>query len=346
MGRSPLSVRTSQAGLAGSLCRHLVVILCMAATSVGSVYQDSRAPKAQTSKPPEVLSPHPRPESRSVPKTFVDLTPAELAKEVRELKHLQPAESQDALPEILRRVGSAVTAFFENFPNTTCTERVISSVDMRPSMSPDEINYGLIPNHTAESNYDLKFNYLVLAKSGADKAVLQEFRTNSKGEQVTIPPQEGVVTIGFAAMFQHFYPELQEDSRFRYLGRQHMKGQHTYVVSFAQRPERARHTSLINFGGRSGTVFLQGVAWIDPVTYGIMRMRTDILKEIGGTGLRKETTDVEYAEVTFEQGNRSMWLPQEVTVSGQLGRYVFHNRHRYSDYRLFVVKAEEKPQSP
>ena len=117
-------------------------------------------------------------------------------------------------------------------------------------------------------------------------------------------------------------------------------------VSFAQRPERARHASLINFGGRSGTVFLQGVAWIDPVTYGIMRMRTDILKEVGGTGLRKETTDVEYAVVTFKQGNRSMWLPQEVTVNGELRGYVFHNRHRYSDYRLFSVQTEEKPKSP
>ena len=285
-------------------------------------------------------------ESPGAPKTFVDMTSAELAKLVPELKHLEPAQNQDMLPQILERSGAAVAAFYDNFPNTTSTERVISSVDVDTSMTPDEIYYGLQSNHTEEKSYDLKFNYLVLAKPGADKTVLQEFRTNSKGEQVTIPSRQGVVTIGFAAMFQHLYPNFQEDSRFRYLGRQKMKGQDTYVVSFAQRPERARHPSLVNFGGRSGTVFLQGVAWIDPVTYGIMRMRTDILKEVGGTGLRKETTDVEYAAVTFEQGNRSMWLPQEVTVNGQLGPYVFHNRHRYSDYRLFVVKAEEKPQSP
>src|ERR1035441_10470564 len=44
----------------------------------------------------------------SVPKTFVDLTPAELAQVVPELKHLKPAESQDMLPQILQLVGTAV----------------------------------------------------------------------------------------------------------------------------------------------------------------------------------------------------------------------------------------------
>ena len=61
-------------------------------------------------------------------KTFVDLTPAELADIVPELKHLQPGESQDELPEILDRAGATVAAFLDKFPNTTCTERVSSDV--------------------------------------------------------------------------------------------------------------------------------------------------------------------------------------------------------------------------
>jgi len=41
-----------------------------------------------------------------------------------------------------------------------------------------------------------------------------------------------------------------------------------------------------------------------------------------------------------------MYLPHEVTVTGQLGQYLFHNQHRYSDYRLFKVAVEEKRDQP
>ena len=50
--------------------------------------------------------------------------------------------------------------------------------------------------------------------------------------------------------------------------------------------------------------------------------------------------------MTFKQGGKTLWLPREVTVSGQLNKYMFHNRHSYSDYRLFIVHTEEKQKSP
>jgi len=47
-------------------------------------------------------------ESQEIPKTFVDMTPAELAKAIPELKHLELAENQDLLPQILTRTGAKV----------------------------------------------------------------------------------------------------------------------------------------------------------------------------------------------------------------------------------------------
>jgi hypothetical protein len=41
-----------------------------------------------------------------------------------------------------------------------------------------------------------------------------------------------------------------------------------------------------------------------------------------------------------------LWLPREVTVSGQLDKYIFHNLHRYSDWRLFIVQTGQKQKSP
>jgi len=261
-------------------------------------------------------------------KAFVETPPAELARQLPELKHLQPANSQDELPEILSRVGERLKIFFTNFPNTACSERVTSTVDS--------------PMQPAETHYDHVFNYLVLAKGGTNQNLFREYRTDDRGRPVSMPDTGGVVTIGFAGAIAHFYPDYQPDSRFRLLGREEMRGQDTYVLGFAQRPERGRRVQILAFGSHRGTAFMQGVAWIDAKTYEIVRMRTDILQETGDVDLGQETTEVDYAPVSFKHSNQTLLVPKEVTVFGRLGRYSFHNFHRYSDYRIFKVEAEEK----
>jgi hypothetical protein len=276
------------------------------------------------------VSGHKGAESKGVPKTFLDMTPAELAKEVPELKHLKSAESQDMLPLILERVGATVADFFDNFSNTTCTEHVIFTIDTRPLRHP--------------RHYEAKFNYVTMVKPGNDRTLLQELRTDSKGEPAKL--RGTVITSGFVTLPAYFHPDCHRDSRFQYLGREVVKGQSTYVVTFAQRPGVARQAGRVAFDDKAGFVFAQGVAWIDPARFRILRLRTDIQKPELNVGLQRETTEVEYSEVTFKQGGKTLWLPREVTVSGQLNQYIFQNQHRYSDYRLFIVQTEEKQKSP
>lgn len=324
------------------------LLLCLA-LSVGLLSAGSRA-ASQNSNPPDVqalegqshdanpllrfrLAPSQgtasADESREAPKTFVDMAPAELAGAVPELNHLKPAESQDALPKILERAGSAVAAFFDNFPNTTCTEHVTSHVH-RVKLK------GVL-------RYDHTYNYLALAEEGSIKGRLREYRTNAQGE---IVQPEGIVTFGFVALSVNFHPDYQADSRYRYQGREEIEKQNTYVVAFAQRPQVARQTASVQYLGQGGTVYLQGVAWIDPVSFRIVRLRTDLEQPESNIGLQKETIQVLYSEVTFGKSGETLWLPLEVTVTGQLKQYVFHNQHRYSDYRLFNVQVEQKPDKP
>ncbi len=271
-------------------------------------------------------------ESRDGPKTYVDMTLAELANAVSELKHLKPAESQDMLPQILQRAGAAVAAFFDNFPNTTCTEQVTSLVDT--------------PSRTRPLHYDNKYNYVALAQAGAEKGRLREYRTDAKGDPVQPDAKTGVVTVGFVALSAHFHPDYQADSRFRYLGREEMEKQDTYVIAFAQQPQVARQTSSVQFLGRSGIVFVQGVAWMDPASFRIIRLRIDMQQPDSYVGLLKETTQVLFSEVSFAHSDKTLWLPREVTVTGQLEKYLFRNQHRYTDYRLFNVEVEQKQDKP
>ena len=295
---------TSAARLAQVACRCLALALLIAANGPRAAAQD-------------------RPEF----KTFVDMTPAELATQVHELKHLTPASSQEMLPEILQRVGAAVADFFESFSNTTSTEHLSSTVD--------------IPGERRDLHYDAKLNYVALVKTGGDKTRLEEYRTNPKGKVVELLSLQTVVSLGFVSMTVHLHPSYQPDSRFSYLGREKVERQDAYVVAFAQRPGVARRRSQVAFSGRTANELVQGVAWIDPVNFRVLRLRTDLEQPDPTVSLARETTQIEYFGVTFKQGGKSLWLPRQVSVRGQIGKYVYDNSHRYSDYRLFVVQTEE-----
>lgn len=279
-----------------------------------------------------MLAPHVRLYAQKSYKSFLEMTPAELAKRVPELKHLVPEPSQSLLPSILEGVGKAVADFYNNLPNTTCTERFISAVDT--------------PGETRALYYDTTFNYVALVKPGEDKTRLEEFRTGPKGEKIQLDSQATIITIGFVSMTAHFHPAYQADSRFLYLGRSAMEGRSTYAVAFAQRPEVARKTTRAVFKDRTATAFVQGLAWIDPESFKILRLRTDIQHPDDTVGLYRETTEIEYFEATFKHEGKVLWLPRQVNVSGQLNNFTFRNRHHYSDYRLFVVETNDSGPPP
>ncbi len=227
---------------------------------------------------------------------------------------------------IMKRVGATVTDFFDNFSNTTCTERISSVVDAKPGGAPLQL--------------ELKLSYVALLRPGKKGISLEEYRTNSKGEPAKV--LGSIVTSGFVSLISYFHPIYQRDSRFRYLGRELIKGKDTYVIAFAQVPGMARQAVEIRLGNKKGYVLLQGVAWIDPTRFRILRLWTELEQPDPNLGLQKEITEVEYSEVAFKQNRKMLWLPREVTVNGQLQKVAFSNQHRYSQYRLFAVETGEK----
>ena len=66
-------------------------------------------------------------------------------------------------------------------------------------------------------------------------------------------------------------------------------------------------------------------------------MRTDLLAPQPRVGLRRATTVVTFAPVQFHNKRGVFWLPLDVTVTVDLDKYTFVNRHTYSDYQVFTV---------
>ncbi len=262
---------------------------------------------------------------------IVDWTLDEMTRALPELKRLEPAQGQQELPLILQRVGENVETLFRNFPNTSSLEQVTQRRWSGEGWSEAEISQ--------------MFHYLALARPAETAPGLEEYRTDAKGRQAELHGlQRGfLLTQGFVSMAIYFHPLEQSGSAFRYLGRQMMHKRQTYVVAFAQRPAMARVTGQTTIGEKSVAILVQGVAWIDPASFQIVRLRTDLLAPREDIGLKRQTTEVDFDEVRFSSVAARLWLPRKVAVKQEWKDWTFYNLHRYSGFKLFKVEATTGP---
>ena len=253
---------------------------------------------------------------------------------VPELKDIVPATDQAPLNDVLSAVGKNVEAYFRNFPNTVSVEEIHQEK--------------LSHKGKVGGTMDQKFHYLCLGPTEETGQGFTEYRANLSGEGGQ--PQglkEGfMLTSGFASASLVFHPDYQAESTFRYLGRQKIDGRDTFVLAFAQRPEKSRLNGVFKMGETSMPTFSQGLAWVDSESYEILRLRTDLLKPLPEVRLEKETTEIDFGENHFKSIAQGFWLPREVTVRVDWNGKALRNKHEYSDFKLFNVGATQKVGKP
>ncbi len=250
--------------------------------------------------------------------------------EIPELKGLKPAIDQAQLSRILDRVSVNLQKFVANFANITALETI------------DETAMAATTRRRAQIE---QFRYLILARPEAGAFTLTEYRTDLKGREESgqgLTPGF-IKTTGFVSMALFLGPLEQPWSDFRHLGEQAVDGSLTEVVAFAEHVLPVAVTGRWLVGGRSVPLLVQGAAWIRSSDYQIIKMRTDLLAPI--PPLTRMTTKVSYAMNQLEGGPPDFWLPRQVAVTVDIGRFVFTNSHKYSDYRLFRVESVIKPES-
>ncbi|MGD1158288.1 MAG: hypothetical protein ABSA41_21045 [Terriglobia bacterium] len=264
--------------------------------------------------------------------TVMDWTPEQIRARP-ELQHLQMAEDQAELPAILQEVGKRVARFFDDFPNTTCTEEVLSELCWAAGRE-------------CGVTFEGKFRYLLLARQAEGGQIMTEYRTDAKGRPIDyrrLQPGQ-ILTSGFVgASLQHFDPQIQKASRFRYFGRQSVNRKEAEVVGFAEIPGKYPHP--IDFRQENGVVllFVQGLAWIDATTYQILRFQTHLLAPRPDVGLERLETRIEFHAIRLPETSNAFWLPTKVVVEAWLNHQHFRNTHRYSDFKLFRVESRIGP---
>jgi hypothetical protein len=139
------------------------------------------------------------------------------------------------------------------------------------------------------------------------------------------------------------------------LGEEKLDGRETYVVGFAQKPDKA--TLSVRMKGRDGSpahILVQGIAWIDKSNFQIVRMRTDLLAPRWDVGLNQQTTEVSLGKVQLADVTASLWLPINVKVYVEFTTHngavdevfelSYKNEHHYSDYQRYRVSAKVVPE--
>jgi hypothetical protein len=252
-------------------------------------------------------------------KPYLDDSLPNLEKELPELQHLQPAPNQDRLSTILTHVGHECVGLLERTPDVIAEEQVSIVVDK-----------ALIRRE--------KFGYLVLVQPTPNGLMLQDYRTDNDGLRVADPAMGSGE--GFASMWVHLFPGNQSESKFRYLGNQEVDKHKVIVLAFAQIPDKVKFPPEFVLPGGPILVFYQGIAWIDPDNWRIIRMREDLLAPRPDVKLTRFTAMVRLGAVTARSAGASLWLPREAdlawNLSGQKGR----QRYTYSHYRLYEVQTK------
>ena len=245
--------------------------------------------------------------------------------EVPELKGLKPAPDQSKLAPTMAQVAANLETFWKSFQNTSSLETIEESRELAISPFSD-------PDHAVQ-----QFRYLMLTDPN-NPLQIKEYRTDLQGRDRS--GEEAVSgflrTSGFTSLPLVFGPREQPLTDYRDLGSQEFHHHPCRVIAFAQRVTPAA-ASRWTLGGEQVPVLVQGLAWIDPAGGQITQMRTDLLAPQPRVGLHRATTIVTFAPVQFRSKPGIFWLPVNVTVTIDLDKYTFVNRHTYSDYRVFTV---------
>jgi len=279
---------------------------------------------------------------------FAHCSIEELQQTVLELKGLRPSADQEKLPSLLEKVGARMLDLARNTPNLISRETVIDS-PQQAEATKRAYDYLILPHidgtmvRLDEFRLDLKSG----DKFESDEALTTEssLRDSLQRASNEINTSKGYrpLTQGFATSWVHFYPFNQTRATYRYLGEQKRDGHHTLVLAFVEKPELALLPAVFRYHDKTAPMFMQGIAWVDPSDFRILRLRTDLLSPVPEVSLQRLTADIQFGLTRIEQVASPLPLPREVAITAVVGGSTMREVHEYSGYRLFRARSKVVP---
>jgi hypothetical protein len=229
------------------------------------------------------------------------------------------------LSYVLAGAGQRMKQFVDNLEKFTATERVDHFVvDATGKRSAPEVR---------------SFGYVVMVSQTAGGAfLLDEYRNGSVDPQ-QFPAQ--IATEGMPAIALLFHPVLAPDFKFECEGMGQWAQKAAWQIHFVQRPDRAGRLIAYSAGGRSSVLALKGRGWIDPETFQVVRIETELAQPVKELALTEEHIAISYQPVRFRTQDQQLWLPQSAELHVERQGHRYYRRHTFSDYKLFTVETTQ-----
>jgi hypothetical protein len=93
-------------------------------------------------------------------------------------------------------------------------------------------------------------------------------------------------------------------------------------------------------------IALKGRAWIDPNTFQVLRLETDLREPRPDLRLNTEHLVMEYGPVHFKSRREVLWLPSSADYYAIFRGHRFHRRHSFTNYVLFSIDDKQKIEEP
>jgi len=232
------------------------------------------------------------------------------------------------LSHVLSGTGQRMKQFVGNLEKFTATERVEHSV----------VDGAGVRHPPMVRNFD----YVVMvSRTSTGVFLLDEYR-NGSVDQAQFPAN--IATEGMPAIALLFHPLLASDFSFACEGLGQWEGHAAWQVHFVQRPDRPGRILSYSAGGKYSSLALKGRAWVDPGTFQLLRLESQLVQPVKELGLTEEHIVISYQPVQFRVLDQQLWLPQiaELYVERQAHRY--YRRHTFSDFQLFTVETMQNIQ--
>jgi hypothetical protein len=252
-----------------------------------------------------------------------------------------PHELREAVPAVepgvacpveglLRGVGERASEFVSTLEKFTATEKVE--------------HYAVDRSGTRKAPKRRSFVYVAtVSRSATGMLMVDEYRDGSTDE--TEMPAH-ITMRGSPAMALVFHPQLAGGFDFQCEGLGQWDARQAWQVHFVQRADRPVRIRSYTVRGRSEPMALEGRVWIDPGSYQILRLESELAKSIPVIQLTHEHFTIDYKPMEFRSTGQQVWLPQTVELYVEVHGKRYYRRHSFSDFRLFNVDVAQNIQAP
>lgn len=232
------------------------------------------------------------------------------------------------LPHVLRGAGQRMKQFVANLEKFTATERVEhQAIDPTGGWHSPEVR---------------NFNYVVtVQRTSRDVFLMDEYRNGSSNPE-QFPAH--IATQGMPGIALLFHAVLASDFTFACEGLGAWEGRSAWQVHFVQRPDRPSRIMSYSAAGKYSSLPLKGRAWIDPGTFQVLRIETELVKPLPDVGLTVDHVAISYEPVEFPSRAQELWLPKVVDLYVERQGRRYYRRHTFKDFQLFVVDTTQSVQ--